>query len=314
VTAFCGTSLDGGRTFGPSSTVFTVADGCGSAFHGHVKISEETGVAYLPNERCTGQALSVSKDNGLTWQMHRIPGFSSISNLTHPSVAVRGRTVYYANGDANGRPVISVSRDEGDTWSTPMDVAPGLHLESVDFPVVIAGDEDRAAFAFVGTTSPGNYSTVGFGDASDGGVVRNSVVWHLYVAHTYDGGASWSVVDATPTDPVQRGCLWTSGTTLDDAQTACRNLLDFNGIAVDNDGRVLIGWADGCTGTCATSDIVADNQRTQLGTITRLTCGKSLFAAKDAVTSCGSTTPPPACTKKGGPPAVADVAPKRKCK
>src|SRR3712207_3721433 len=37
------------------------------------------------------------------------------------------------------------------------------------------------------------------------------------------------VVDTTPTDPAQRGCLWTSGTTVDNAQSACRNLLDFKG-------------------------------------------------------------------------------------
>src|SRR5437773_6528795 len=26
---------------------------------------------------------------------------------------------------------------------------------------------------------------------------------HLYVAHTYDSGATWTLVDATPTDPVR---------------------------------------------------------------------------------------------------------------
>ena len=31
--------------------------------------------------------------------------------------------------------------------------------------------------------------------------------WHLYIAHTYDGGATWTLVDATPTDPVQRGSI-----------------------------------------------------------------------------------------------------------
>src|SRR5262249_43218855 len=32
----------------------------------------------------------------------------------------------------------------------------------------------------------------------------------------------------------------------------CRNLLDFNDITVDKFGRVLVGYADGCTGSCAT--------------------------------------------------------------
>src|SRR2546429_3262706 len=47
-------------------------------------------------------------------------------------------------------------------------------------------------------------------------------VWHLYVAATYDGGATWNTVDATPNDPVQRGCIWLSG-----GSNPCRNLLDF---------------------------------------------------------------------------------------
>ena len=61
---------------------------------------------------------------------------------------------------------------------------------------MVAGDGDRAAFAFLGTTAAGD---------ATGDDPTFPAVWHLYVAHTYDGGASWATADVTPNDPVQRG-------------------------------------------------------------------------------------------------------------
>jgi hypothetical protein len=72
-------------------------------------------------------------------------------------------------------------------------------------------------------------------------------VWHLYIATTYDGGLSWVTTDATPNNAVQRGSICTGGTTCGDD----RNLLDFIDVTIDKQGRVEVGYADGCTGTCA---------------------------------------------------------------
>ena len=98
---------------------------------------------------------------------------------------------------------------------------------------------DRAAFAFLGTTTPGDDQSSGFNG-----------VWHLYVATTYNAGKSWVTTDITPADPVQRGCVWNGG-----ADNPCRNLLDFNDITTDRIGRVLIGHADGCTTVNASQPI-----------------------------------------------------------
>jgi len=296
VAALCGASTDGGQSFGPASPSFT-RDQCSSAFHGHVKVGPD-GAVYLPNERCFGQAITRSLDNGKTFTFRQLPAdFTAIGNLTHPSISVSRAApkpstaagpgvVYYGNGDAQGRLIVTTSADRGDTWSPRVDVTAGLGLKAVDFPVVQAGDPNRAAVSFLGTkdTAAGNYSDVGYGEA--GG--RHTVAWHLYVAHTYDRGATWTVVDTTPSDPAQRGCLWTRGTTVDAAQTACRNLLDFNGITVDGIGRVLVGWADGCTGPCSTSTQVADNARTARGAITRQTSGRGLYAVDDGAIKPGT--------------------------
>jgi hypothetical protein len=313
VTAFCGTSIDGGRTFGVATPVFSVLDGC-TAFHGHVKVGPD-GTVYLPNERCNGQLLARSEDNGKSWSTGKIPDFSGVANLTHPSVAVSnagprgpahgGGVVYYANGDSSNRLLVAVSDDRGATWGQPIEVARPLGLKAVEFPVVIAGDPDRAAVAFFGTKDdpPGDYSDVGYGEV-DG---THTVSWHLYVSHTYDRGRTWRTVDVTGADPTQRGCLWNRGTTNDAAEDACRNLLDFNGIASDARGRVLIGWADGCTGPCVTSAAVADDARTQLGTISRQTTGLPLLSAYDRKIGLGTKKPPGAVCSGTDPSGDATV-------
>ena len=92
------------------------------------------------------------------------------------------------------------------------------------------------------------------------------------MAHTYDGGASWVTADVTPNDPVQRSTICTSGTTCG----TTRNLLDFIGIAVDGEGRVLVGYADGCVGTCVGGGA---NTFAAEARIARQTGGKRLYAA-----------------------------------
>jgi hypothetical protein len=62
----------------------------------------------------------------------------------------------------------------------------------------------------------------------------------------------------------------------------CRNLLDFIDTTVDNQGRVLVGYADGCTGPCAQAPSSSvGNGYTALATIARQTGGRRLFAQFD---------------------------------
>jgi hypothetical protein len=135
------------------------------------------------------------------------------------------------------------------------------------FPEVVAGDNDRAAFAFLGTPTAGGLQGPKFVG-----------VWHLYIAHTFDGGLSWITVDATPNDPVQRGCIWLAG-----GANICRNLLDFNDVTVDREGRVLVAYADGCAGgNCVQAAASAiGNSYSALAAISRQSGGRRLFAAFD---------------------------------
>jgi len=161
-----------------------------------------------------------------------------------------------------------------------VDVSTALGIHNVQFPEVIAGDDDRAAFAWLGTKAIGDDQHNGF-VGPDG----NPAVWHLYVSMTYDGGQTWTTVDTTPNDPVQRGCVDLQGTSnktvTDNNICSQRNLLDFNDITVDTQGRVLVAYADGCTGTCVTDPTALSTGAT--GTVMRLTTGKGLYAAYDGV-------------------------------
>ena len=73
------------------------------------------------------------------------------------------------------------------TWSTPVDLGALAGIAHAAFPAVAVGDPDRAAFAFFGTTTPdSNYDMPEFAG-----------VWYLYVASTFDGGATWTKLKVT---------------------------------------------------------------------------------------------------------------------
>ncbi len=280
-------SDDGGVTYGPAIPMYTTAD-CGG-LHGHVKVTQSTpatlanghsGTVYVPNNACGGtsdpvghadgqQAAIVSEDNGLTWAIRKIPNSDTKSDRD-PSIGIAtDGTIYLGMQAKDGHARVAVSHDKGITWSTPFDVGAQLGINNIVFPAVVAGDGDqlglnkgRAAFAFFGTTTAGdNYDAPEFPG-----------VWYLYVALTYDSGQTWTTINVTPNDPVQRGGICGSGT--------CRNLLDFFDATIDKEGRVLIGWEDGCIGGCVNGGA---NSFTAKATISRQSGGKRMYAAFDPV-------------------------------
>ena len=284
--ATCALSLDGGTTYGPAVPVDS--GGVCGGLHGHIKVGPD-GTAYLPNKGCgTGQGVIVSENNGATWQVREVPGSSEggsdaavgIGRGDEVKEAVGGAPigrVYLGYADGDNRAVIATSDDRGATWSQPLDVGAVFGVNNVAFPAVVAGDDDRAAFTFYGTSTAGGLQGPKFAG-----------VWHLYVAHTYDGGQTWVTVDATPNDPMQRGCIWLGG-----GANICRNMLDFMGVDVDKRGRVLVGYNDGCAGAeCSQAAATAvGNSYTALAAIARQTGGKGLFAAHDSLFPDAPTAP-----------------------
>jgi hypothetical protein len=285
--AFCGRSDTGGLTWNPSTPVFLNTD-CG-AIHGHVKVGPD-GTVYLPQRACGAmQGMAVSFDNGASWVIERVPDSSTIGlNSSDPSVAPApdGMTLYYAYQDGFGNPEVAVSSDHGKdgTWSQSTNVGAPFGIKNTKFPEMVVGDSDRAAVTFLGTTTAGDDQSSTFAGA-----------WYLYVAFTYDRGKTWTTVNVTPNDPVQRGCVWMSG-----GSNPCRNLLDFNEITVDGHGRVEAAYTDGCTAACVTTNRIdasgcsgsenASFTSTQtctygrLSAVVRQQCGLGLFSSFDSET------------------------------
>jgi hypothetical protein len=290
--AFCSRSDTGGLSWNVSTLVFAGTD-CG-AIHGHVKIGSD-GTVYLPQKACGGgQGMGVSSDNGATWSIARVPDSSTVGlSSSDPSVAPApdGKTVYYAYQDGFGNPEVAVSSDHGrdGSWSPSTNVGAPFAIKNTKFPQMVVGDTDRAAVAFLGTTTAGDDQSSSF-----------TGTWYQFVAFTYDRGKTWTTVNATPNDPVQRGCVWLQG-----GSNPCRNMLDFNEITVDGHGRVEAAYTDGCTKACETTNTInasgcngsegASYTSTptctygRLSAVVRQQCGFGLFAAFDAETAqrCG---------------------------
>lgn len=276
--AYCARSDDGGLTFGPAVPIYAATECDG--LHGAVKVAPNDGTVYVPNKSCNGQqAVVVSEDNGLTWDVREITG--STDGPWDPSVGIAtDGTVYVLYGDGDGRPKVAVSEDKGRSWINIRDVGANVVVGSqvgvkhVAFPVAVAGDPDRAAVAWLGSTEP---TPGGSGDDPDW-----PGDWYLYAAHTYDRGLTWTTVNVTPNDPVQRGTICGGGT---GCSNGTRNLLDFMDSDVDAFGRVVVAYADGCIGPCVDA---RPNSFTEVATVARQVNGPRLFAAFDALDVPGS--------------------------
>jgi hypothetical protein len=278
--ANCAISYDGGITFGPAVVVYSATQ-CGG-LHGHIKVGPD-GTAYLPNKSCKnpvtstrGQGVVVSKDNGATWTVRTVPGSAPAGS--DPSVGIgRFGRVYLGYADGNHQPVIAISDDSGQTWHGVANVGASFGIQNSVFSEVVAGDDDRAAFFYLGTATAGDLQGQQFAG-----------IWHAYVATTYDAGQTWFEQDVTPNDPVQRGPIWLQG-----GAVLWRNLLDFNDETVDAKGRIHMALADGCTHACVQAS-GAGNAYEEVSTIIRQVGGRTLFSIND----------PPAGASVPGAPAL----------
>jgi hypothetical protein len=283
VDASCAVSLDGGLTFGPAVRIYTQLD-CDAGLHGHIKVAPD-GTAYVPSKGCGGQqAVVVSENNGLTWEVRKVPG--SMEGETDPSVGIGSDgTVYFAYANGDGHQRVAVSHDKGRTWPAQLDQDLGYYhgIQNTAFASAVAGDSNRAAVFFLGSATPG---TVGANGPDPAGFAGT---WYGYVSTTYDGGQTWSTVNATPNDPVQRGPICTQGTLTCTGTT--RNLLDFNDLTIDKQGRVVAAYADGCiSAQCIQGNDLNgdgkldgnDNDGSEQATIIRQSGGKSLFSQYDS--------------------------------
>jgi hypothetical protein len=272
----CQRSIDGGRTFAPapnpdpdSFVKYQTTGGydqCWS-FHAMWTVSAPDGTIYMPRPYCSSLEVAISRDNGLTWNRKVVAAYPSPYNTDFGGDARLAMdasgTLYYMwiagswyVGDG-ARPVLSISHDDGLTWSAPMDVgAPGL--TAAKFPSIVSGGDGEIAFSYVGSTVPGGFAASA-GDMAD-------ARWNAYV------GMSLNADDPTPvfataiadTDTLRRGpCQYRCSP--EGSGTACVvdcalagtetvGMFDYNELALDpTTGGVAVSLVDLCDPACASA-------------------------------------------------------------
>ncbi len=262
---------------------------CGG-LHGHIRVAPN-GTAWLPVNQCNGkQGGALTTNGGATWTEFIVTGSVSQVNGADPSIAIdTDSTVYYAyvNNDPvpagslpEGHARVKVSKDGGQTWINDFDLGASHGIRNAAEIEAVGGSSGRAAVAFLGTDTTGPYQDLDFPGK-----------WYAFIATTYDGGKTWTTVNATPNDPVQSMTgIWQQGGGAQD-----RNLLDFTEITIDDKGRVLYGYSDGCvTPGCIAG--TKPNDFVAFMRVARQSGGKSLFASNDANTDTTvAQVPKPSC-------------------
>lgn len=230
----CGRSVDGGLTWTPTAEpAFYGYDpdngGLCGGLHGHID-TDPDGRLLLPKGHCGTPWIGVSADGGDSWTRTRVSDIPTAG--THLSVASDTAGNYYFVwwDDEKRLPYLSISRDHGATWETPMMIAPPGVTE-VNFPVIDAGTEGRIAISFPGSTDP---------DRSGG-----SRPWNHYVVVSADALAEQPLfLSATandPADPIHRG----------NCNGRCGGLWDFQDTIVSPQGEAWAAVADACVDLCA---------------------------------------------------------------
>ena len=275
--------------------------GCGG-LHGHLHVAPD-GTVWLPVNQCSGKqggAFSTSAagptagaPTGWTQFVVGNPtiGFATSQvNGADPSIALDANsTIYYAyvnneGGGTEGHARVQVgtlNKTTGViTWTKNFDLGASHGIKNAAHIEAVGGSSGRAAVGFLGTNVAGNYQAGAF-----------TGKWYAFIATTYDGGTTWTTVNATPNDPVQSMTgIWQQGGSGDMGD---RNLLDFNEITVDDKGHVLYGYSDGCVSEGCIAG-TAPNDFTANMRVARQSGGKSIFASYDVNVN-EPTAPKPPC-------------------
>lgn len=279
---FCFTSFDGGASFEAGGQIVGLATTNGG-LHGAISTAPDGTVYVTP--RVATPTVIVSKDNGFSWSERYMGEDVGTPNPRKNSEvsADTASNAYHVWTGADEGIYMSRSMDSGETWEQEsIRVSPVEVISSV-FPQTDAGDPGRIAITYLGSENGEmlNQSDID-GNPWDGNAhyAPNNATYHLYITF------SLNALDDEPVfhtyrvtdDPVQVGSICLNSGDCRDIGGSNRNLLDFNDLHIDREGRVYVAFADGCTGDCATSEnATAADSRDGRGSVYYLASGPSLY-------------------------------------
>ena len=279
---FCFTSYDGGASFELGGQIIGLATSNGG-LHGAITTAPDGTVYVTP--RVETPTIIFSKDNGFTWQTRTMGDDTGTPNPRKNSeVATDSESNAYHIWTGYDQGVyMSRSIDSGITWEQDSLRVSPIEVISSTFPQIDAGDPGRIAITYLGSENGEEIGQTDLDGAEwDGNphYANSNVSYHLYVTY------SLNALDAEPIfhtvrvtdDPVQVGAICLNSGDCRDIGGSNRNLLDFNDLHIDREGRAYIAFADGCTGECAGLDKpMPEDSRSRRGSVYYLGNGPSLY-------------------------------------
>lgn len=281
----CYTSFDGGATFPVGATAVGLVDP-DAGLHGAITTAPD-GTVYVPPRTAVPRA-AVSHDNGMSWSLVEL-GADAGTPMPRKNAEIATDTAsnaYYTWIGKDQGVYVSRSTDGGATWDKTSLRASPATVVSATFPQIQAGDPGRIAIAYVGSENAELLGTPNIdGEAWDGNphFAPNETRYDLFVTFSLDALSAqptWQTVKLTQ-DPVQMGSICLLSSDCRNLGGSNRNLLDFNDLSLDRDGRLYLAYADGCTKSCATAAApTAKDSRHADGMVAILETGPSLLEAK----------------------------------
>ena len=235
--------------------------------------------------RVATPTIVFSKDNGFSWEQRTMGEDVGTPNPRKNSeVATDSESnAYHVWVGADHGIYMSRSTDSGNTWEQESTRLSPAEVISTTFPHIDAGDPGRIAITYLGSENASALNTSNIdGVAWDGNphYAPANVSYYLYITYSLnalDPEPVFHTVRVSP-DPVQVGSICLNSGDCRDIGGSNRNLLDFNDLHIDREGRVYVAFADGCIDSCASSNnSTPEDSRGRLGAVYYLGSGPSLF-------------------------------------
>ncbi|MGH2755892.1 MAG: sialidase family protein [Actinomycetota bacterium] len=229
----CGRSLDGGLTWLPTGqpaylTPVPPRDDqsdpwCdGAVGHGFVG---DDGTVYLPRVWCGQPFVSISKDEGLTWDAVQVADNGGLGH--EAGIAADGKgNLYYTWIAGDGLPYLALSRDGGESWEKPMMIGPP-GIKRASLPAMDIGGDGKIAITYAGSETPGKKT--------------EKWEWHGYITMTANALAKdpvfYTGTISSKRHPLQRG---------ECGRVRCHTLGDFFDVTIAPDGTPWAAYVDAC--------------------------------------------------------------------